>query len=403
VTKRIAGGLVLRLARVLEREEREALARRFVRVERSLRERATEAESALVSARRMLTHTQAFLDESKGFGEMVGTSASMKTLYDSIRRWGPTEETVLVTGESGTGKELVARALHGTSRRGDGPFFAVNCAALAESLLESELFGHEKGAFTGADEQRPGLFELAGGGTLVLDEVADTSPAMQARLLRVLEERKIRRVGGTSSLPVDVRVLALSNRPLDREVRAGRFREDLYHRLDVAEIPVPPLRERKEDIPPLAEHFLASMRGEGEQAKLSRRVTALLMRYHWPGNVRELRNLVQRAAVLARGRALKPRDFQGLGEKAVSRTSLSETLLARLREATASAGLELEARHEDLIRALAAGGNIRRAEYEKMTGVSTRTAARDLERFVSLGLVQKQGRGRGTYYTLPEM
>ncbi|MHC4777920.1 MAG: AAA-type ATPase lid domain-containing protein, partial [Planctomycetota bacterium] len=201
---------------------------------------------------------------------------------------------------------------------------------------------------------------------------------------------------------VDVRVLALANRPLEREVRAGRFREDLFHRLNVAAIFVPPLRERKEDIPLLAKSFLRELRGEGSLAEISRRVSAVLMRYKWPGNVRELKNLLHRASVLARGRALKPRDFQGIGEKAITRTSLGETHVARLRAATAEAGIELEDRHVDLIRALVAGGNIRRAEYEDLAGVSTRTAARDLERLVSLGLIQKLGRGRGTYYALPE-
>ncbi|MHC5078405.1 MAG: sigma-54 interaction domain-containing protein, partial [Planctomycetota bacterium] len=400
VTKRIALPLVHPLAFSLAQGEREGLAKRFERLEKNLRNRAMEAETALVTARRILTQTQVLMGEAGGFAEMVGTSKQMQEVYQGVRRWAPTEITVLVVGESGTGKELAARAIHASSKRSQGPYFAVNCAALAESLLESELFGHEKGAFTGADETRPGLFELASGGTLVLDEVADMSPRMQAQLLRVLEEKVVRRVGGAETFPVDTRAIALSNRPLQKEVKAGRFRQDLYHRLNGAPLKMPSLRERKEDIPLLAKSFLTSFRGEGESTKISREVAALLMRYHWPGNVRELRNMVHRAAVLARNRALRPQDFQGIVAGAITKTTLADGLTARLRDAAGKAGLEYESRWEDLLRALATGGSIRRAEYERLVGISTRTAARDLERLTTLGFLLKQGRGRGTIYKL---
>ena len=231
---------------------------------------------------------------------MVGISSAIQALRTRIAQVAPTSETVLITGESGVGKELVARAIHAASRRSEGPFVSVNCPALSAHLMESELFGHVKGAFTGADTERVGRFELAHTGTLLLDEVTEIEPALQAKLLRVLQERCFERVGSSKTIHVDVRVLATTNRDLPQEVAKGRFREDLYYRLNVVPIQVPPLRQRREDIPVLVDYFLQRMaRRLGRPAcQLAPDVLELMMHYHWPGNVRELENIITRASVL---------------------------------------------------------------------------------------------------------
>jgi len=235
----------------------------------------------------------------------VGTSGAMRALLEMIAKVARSPLPVLITGETGTGKELVARAVHSTSGR--GPFVAVNCAALPEHLLESELFGHERGAFTGADRARPGLFEAADGGTLFLDEVGDLPPPLQPKLLRALEEGEIRRVGATRSTMVDVRVVAATNRDLDEEVGGGRFREDLYWRLNGLGLHVPPLRERSSDIPVLVDHFLDRTAAQpGHRVRFTSETMALLVAYPWPGNVRELRSVVERAATLSDARQLAP-------------------------------------------------------------------------------------------------
>jgi DNA-binding NtrC family response regulator len=236
------------------------------------------------------------------FEGIVGSSGVMEELLGTVARVAPTEATALITGESGTGKELVARAIHSASRRAGGPFVAVHCAALAESVLESELFGHEKGAFTGADRTRAGRFEGASGGTLFLDEVAEIPMAVQVKLLRVLQERQVERVGSNMPIRLDVRLVAASNRDLLEEVRAGRFREDLYYRLAVVRLYVPPLRHRREDVPRLVEHFLAKHSGAGTRpvTGVSREAMDALLRYDYPGNVREMENILQSAIVLAR-------------------------------------------------------------------------------------------------------
>jgi two-component system response regulator HydG len=232
-----------------------------------------------------------------GHQVLVGESPATQTLRSVITRVAPSDATVLVRGESGTGKEITARAIHGASPRSGAPFVAVNCAAIAETLLESELFGYRKGAFTGADSDREGLFEAAHGGTLFLDEIGEAGPGVQAKLLRVLEEKRINRVGDPVERRVDVRVIAATNRPLESAIAEKTFREDLYYRLLVFPIDVPPLRERVADIPPLAEHFLGQYgrQGEGLPAITLDRMRA----YAWPGNVRELRNLIERAHILA--------------------------------------------------------------------------------------------------------
>jgi two-component system response regulator AtoC len=244
-------------------------------------------------------------------GEMVGTSEAMAALREHIRKIAATEATVLITGESGTGKELVARSLHRCSGRRAQPFVPVDCAALPESLLESELFGHEKGAFTGASLSRPGLFELAHKGTLFLDEVAELPPPLQAKLLRVLEARQLRRLGGRQLISVDVRLIAATNRDLTKAMEGGTFREDLFYRLNVIPIHVPPLRERRGDIPLLATHFLRSA-GQASTAAprgFTPEALDLLEHYSWPGNVRELKNAVERARALASRDAIEPEDL----------------------------------------------------------------------------------------------
>ena len=231
---------------------------------------------------------------------MVGKSPGMRAIFDKIAKTAPTQGRVLITGENGTGKELVARAIHDHSRRADGPFIKVNCAAIPSELIESELFGHEKGAFTGATQQRRGKFELADGGTLFLDEVGDMNPSAQAKVLRVLQESELERVGGSETLKVDVRVIAATNKDLQAEIAAGRFREDLYYRLAVVPIELPPLRTRREDVPGLVEHFLEQVCEENDRRtkKVAAGAMTLLMQHDWPGNVRELKNVVERLVIL---------------------------------------------------------------------------------------------------------
>jgi DNA-binding NtrC family response regulator len=232
---------------------------------------------------------------------VVGKSKAMRDAYDVAMRAAPSDATILLRGESGTGKEVMARAIHAASKRAAATFTAVNCAALTGELLESELFGHEKGAFTGAVRNKPGRFEIAAGGTLFLDEIAELAPSLQAKLLRALQEREFERVGGTRTLKADVRVVAATNRDLAAEIAAGRFREDLYYRLNVVSVRLPPLRERADDVPPLLEHFLRRFATDsGRQGlRFSTGARRVLAGYSWPGNVRELANVVERAVVLS--------------------------------------------------------------------------------------------------------
>jgi DNA-binding NtrC family response regulator len=243
---------------------------------------------------------------------MVGRSPALDRVLEAIRRAAPTRARVLITGESGVGKELVARAIHESSRRSDAPFIKLNCAAIAENLVESELFGHERGAFTGAERRRIGRFELADGGTLFLDEIGDMPLAVQSRLLRVLQEGELERVGGTSTISVDVRIIAATNRDLMEETRAGRFREDLYYRLAVLPIDVPPLRARRDDIPELAVHFLRQSCeiNELEPKEWSGAAISQLSKHDFPGNIRELAGLVDRLAILTPGPIIRAEDVR---------------------------------------------------------------------------------------------
>jgi DNA-binding NtrC family response regulator len=231
---------------------------------------------------------------------MVGKGAAMRAIFDKVSKTAPTTGRVLITGENGTGKELVARAIHDHSKRVDGPFVKLNCAAIPSELIESELFGHEKGAFTGATQQRRGKFELADGGTLFLDEIGDMTPSAQAKVLRVLQENELERVGGAETIKVDVRVVAATNKDLQKEIAEARFREDLFYRLAVVPIELPPLRARREDIPQLVEHFLEQVCADNMRRlkKVASGAMTLIMQHDWPGNVRELKNVVERLAIL---------------------------------------------------------------------------------------------------------
>ncbi len=271
-------------------------------LKRALAERRLGAENRRLKAQ---------LDSKYGFENIIGASPAMQEVFDVIRQVAPTRATVLIQGESGTGKELVARALHQCGPRAQGPFVPVHCAALAPTLLESELFGHEKGAFTGAVERRRGRFELADGGTLFLDEVSEIDAALQVKILRVLEERQFERVGGTETVNVDVRLVAATNRDLRQQVAAGKFREDLFYRLYVVNVALPPLRERDGDIVLLAQHYLRTLAAENGKkvAALTPDAMDALAAYAWPGNVRELRNVIERMVVLSTGDKLTVRDL----------------------------------------------------------------------------------------------
>lgn len=259
----------------------------------------------LVSENRAL-HEE--LEQNYGFTGIIGKSPRMEEVYDMVRQVASTNASVLIQGESGTGKELIARSIHYNSRRKERPLVALNCAALAEGVLESELFGHEKGAFTGAVKRKTGRFELAHHGTLFLDEIGDIPVPTQIKLLRVLQEHEFERVGGEKTIKVDARIIAATNRDLLTAVREGRFREDLYYRLNVVTVNLPPLRERREDVPALADHFLDRFAKEtGRRIEgIEPAAMELLVRYDWPGNVRELENIIERAVVLEKGPEVSP-------------------------------------------------------------------------------------------------
>ena len=264
--------------------------------------------------------------------DMVGESPAMQDVFQFIARVAPRDVTALVSGESGTGKELVARALHRNSKRADRPFVAINCAAITETLLESELFGHEKGAFTGAVAQKKGKFEIADGGTVFLDEIGELAPSLQVKLLRVLQEREFERVGGTRTVKVNIRLIAATNRDLKAEARAGRFREDLFYRLDVVSVRMPALRDRRDDVPLLASHFAAraAQRMGRTVTGISPKARACLIKYDWPGNVRELENAIERAVVLGASDLILPED---LPESVVDQAAADEPAVSPLHEA----------------------------------------------------------------------
>jgi two-component system NtrC family response regulator/two-component system response regulator HydG len=266
-------------------------------IERILKRSRLLAETKLLRER---------VDEKYRFENIVGRSPEMMEVYRLIEQVAPSQASILITGESGTGKELIAQAIHQRSTRRDAPFVKVSCAALPETLLESELFGHERGAFTGALARRAGRFEIAAGGTIFLDEVGDIAPAMQVKLLRFLQERQFERLGGNQTLTVDVRVIAATHRELQAMIREGKFRDDLYYRLNVIEIPLPPLRSRGQDIPLLVDYFIRRFGTSNDKQvdRVADDALAALMAYHWPGNVRELEHAIERAVILSRDRVI---------------------------------------------------------------------------------------------------
>lgn len=288
------------------------------------------------------------LENKKALSEMVGKSSVLKSVMEKITRVAPSKATVLITGESGVGKEGVADAIHALSPRKDKPLIKVHCAALSESLLESELFGHEEGAFTGADKMQKGRFELAHGGTIFLDEIGEISQSVQVKLLRVIQNRQFERVGGEKTIDVDVRIIAATNRNLEEEVKAGRFREDLYYRLNVVSVQVPPLRERKEDIPLLVSSFLERFNEEnGKNVKgFDSKAKSALSNYSWPGNIRQLQNVVEGCVAMSVSDTVKLADLpdylqKGSGDKAISiplGTSMEEAEMIIINETLAFCG-----------------------------------------------------------------
>lgn len=327
-----------------------------------------------------VTTLAAELNRTPAGAEIIGASAGMRRVFSMIDRVAGADVTVLILGESGTGKELVARSLHWKSPRAQGPFVAVNCAAIPETLLESELFGYERGAFTGAQERRKGRFEQAQGGTLFLDEIGDMDMQMQVKILRALEEREITRVGGGETIRTDIRVIAATNVDLQQAVRTGKFREDLYYRLNVVSIAIPPLRERLEDLPALVEHFVAV--GNEQFGKAVRGVSDDAMRmlaaYDWPGNVRELENVIQRAMVLAEGAFLTRNDLPPELVRAAERGRAPVDAVATLADKTSQARAEIE--REEIVRALESS-RWRRGQAAMMLGINRRSLLRKMKRY----------------------
>jgi DNA-binding NtrC family response regulator len=312
------------------------------------------------------------IDKRFGIEGMIGESPDMQQMFEMIRQVGPTKTTVLIQGESGSGKEVFAKALHQTSPRAKKPFVAVHCAALPETLLESELFGHERGAFTGAVSRRPGRFEMASGGTLFLDEVGEIPLSMQVKLLRVLEQREIQRVGGNETVKVDVRLIVATNRELEEEVAEGRFREDLYYRLKVVQVIVPPLRHRRSDIPLLGRHFLADLARENGRPvpALSKEAIEVLQSYHWPGNVRELRNIMENTFVFLKGDVIQPEDLPN----AISRVRDIPT-----EGITIPLGMPLEEVETMYLKKTLASADGNRTRAAEILGISRRTLQRRIK------------------------
>ncbi len=341
---------------------------------RATLERASE-RTLLMKENQNLRKT---IRRSQRFGGMLGSSPIMQELKRDIEKIADTRGTVLLTGESGTGKELAARAIHELSVRHKGPYIRINCAAIPESLLEAELFGHEKGAFTNAIARREGMFELAHGGTLLLDEVTEIAPNMQAKLLRVLQEREIMRIGGKTSIKVDVRVIATTNRDLKKEVREGRFKEDFYYRLNVIPLHVPALRERREDIPMLVRHFVERACAENERSLMDITDAAMqtIVEHSWRGNVRELENCLERSVILTENEHLDRGDLRLDTEDAgAGRAAHLDDSQLTLRDMER----ELILRRLDLT-----GGNRTRAA--EMLGISVRTLRNKINQYRNEGL-----------------
>lgn len=310
------------------------------------------------------------LEKRYGFENIIGNNPQIKQIFETIKQVAPTKATVLIIGESGTGKELIASAIHLRSLRKNGPFVDVHCAALTETLLESELFGHEKGAFTGAIQLRPGRFELADGGTLFLDEVSEMSLGTQVKLLRVLETQKFQRVGGAKNIKVDIRLIAATNTNLEKRIKEGKFRDDLYYRLNVVSIKMPPLRERKDDIPLLINAFLKESCKEHKKQTITVRQDALqkLIDYPWPGNVRELRNLIESIVILTKKNEITLDDLPAHIKEGIAPSMLTETGNIRDAEKT----LILDALRKT---------NNNKTKAAELIGISRRTLHRKIKEY----------------------
>lgn len=356
------------------------------------------------------------LQERYQFDNIIGKSAPMQRIYQLIEKVAPTRATVLITGESGTGKELIARAIHYNSQRKQKPFISVNCGALPENLLESELFGHEKGSFSGAVSLRKGRFELAHQGTLFLDEISEMSPSLQVKLLRALQEMTFERVGGTETLKVDVRIVAASNRNLKIEVAEDRFRSDLFYRLNVVHIPLPPLRARRDDIPLLVDHFLRKYTAENATAPhtLERSALAALMDYGWPGNVRELENVIERTVILSSGDSIglddlphEVRSPEAPGGESVpnepswmATDPLERDGFPQLEPGERLPDSGMKPRQLKALDFMNSRGFITNKYYSQLNEISERHALRELNEMVELGLINRIGKGRSCRYIL---
>lgn len=370
----------------------------------------------LIRKNRYLTEE---LKERYQFSNIIGKSAPMQRIYGLIEKVAPAKATVLITGESGTGKELIARAIHFNSPRRDMPFISVNCGALPETLLESELFGHEKGSFSGAVSQRKGRFELAHEGTLFLDEISEMSTPLQVKLLRILQEMEFERVGGSQSIKVDVRVVAASNRNLKIEVAEGRFRSDLFYRLNVVHVHLPPLRDRKDDIPLLVNHFLAKygrQSGRGSMC-LDPEAMRILLDYFWPGNVRELENVIERAVILSTGEKIQVKDLPS-EVRTPAPPSVQEPVygaekvrvpepesrwlneIPPLDPGDRIPQLGLRPRQLKAMDFIKSHGFITNKYYSQLNDISERQALRELNEMVDSGALNRIGKGRACRYIL---
>ena len=341
---------------------------------------ARAAELALEKQENLLLRSE--MEGKLGVDGIIGEDPSMREMMRIVRKVAPSNSTVLIQGESGTGKEVVARAIHRLSPRGQRPFVAINCSAIPDNLIENELFGHERGAFTGATERKVGIIETADKSTLFLDEIADLGGGVQAKLLRVLQERELRRVGGNDSIRVDVRLIAATNRNLAEEVAEGRFREDLFYRVNVVTITLPPLRERRSDIALLANHALsrfAHLAG-GRVKEISREAMAVLLDYSWPGNVRQLESAIERALLLCEGDRIMPSD---LPEEVLARRTVGRTERSRASERfeIPPEGINFEHLERDIILQAMDRADWIIAKAAKMLGMSYRTLQYRLDKF----------------------
>ncbi len=361
----------------------------------------------------LIKQNRLFARELQGkyhFGNIIGKSQQMQRIFDLVEKVAPTKANVLITGDSGTGKELIARAIHYNSPRKDQPFISINCGALPETLLESELFGHERGAFSGAISQRKGRFELAHEGTLFLDEISEMSPPLQVKLLRVLQEMEFERVGGSQTIKVDVRIVAASNRNLKEEAESGGFRSDLYYRLNVVHVYLPPLCERPDDLALLVNHFLGKYAKENDQGLIAISPGAMerILDYHWPGNVRELENVIERAIILSdrheiQIKDLPPelRDFHAKPEASPDERKLPDKGSLPIPELNSGDRMPdsgFKVRQMRAMEFIKAHGFITNKYYSQLAEISERQALRELSELVDTGKLHRIGKGRACRY-----